>query len=32
MVMGTQMKMEGPMDMVVAHMEIVDQIGMETPQ
>ena len=30
--MGTQMKMEVPMDMVTAHMVIVDQMGMETPQ
>ena len=32
MVVGTQMEMEVPMDMVVTHMEIVDQMGMETPQ
>ena len=30
--MGTQMKMEVPMDMVVAHMVIVDQMEMETAQ
>ena len=30
--MGTQMEMEVPMDMVAAHMVIVDQMGMETPQ
>ena len=32
MVMGTQMEMKVPMDMEVTQMEIVDQVGMETPQ
>ena len=32
MVVGTQMEMEVPMDLVVAHMEIVDQKGIETSQ
>ena len=31
MVVGTQMEMEVPMDMVVAYMVIVDQMEMETP-
>ena len=30
--MGTQMEIEVPMDMVAAHMVIVNQMGMETPQ
>ena len=32
MVVGIQMEMEVPMAMAVAHMEIEDQMGMETPQ
>ena len=32
MVMGTQIEMEVPMDMVTAHIVIVDHMGMGTPQ